>query len=801
MYAGLDLDFGCRITARPHGGFAGAMQEAGPALPGPKGYAMFSWIRRIRESLMFKVILTAGVTLLIGISTWAYLSIRHFRITSEKNVTADVDRLSTTVRLGTHYAMMLDSREDIRQTITNVAQQPEIENIRIYNKLGQVMFSNHTGEIGTVTDVKEQACYVCHKTEPPQAVMPVEARSRFSVDENGYRQMGIISPIYNEPKCSGGPCHVHPADKQVLGLLDMVVSLEQVDKSLADYRQKTLFIAAIVLLTTSSVIFLFIVKFIRNPVKELITGTRLIGEKEQFIDIPVKQHDEMGELATAITKMSKDISDKHAELNRQKNEYRNLFELVPCLITVQDRDYKLLSYNKQFADKFGPKPGQHCYEAYKGRTCKCENCPVELTFKDGKSHVSEETGYNKDGTRAHWIVTTSPIHDAEGNVVAAMEVSLDITQRKELEEKLAVSEQKYQAIFSNIPSAVFVLNADTLKILDCNDSVYEIYGYGPQEMRGTSFLELFKDKERWQAGELLKKQAVIERTRHLAKGGRMLFASIRVSPMEYAGQTALLVTVSDITKRLETEQNLIQASKMATLGEMATGVAHEINQPLSVIKTAGSFFLKKIRNKQEIDPATLEKLSREIDAYADRATEIISHLREFGRKPEMSLEPVDLNKVIARAFEFFRRQFELHGIQVVMNLQDGLPLIQGDSSRLEQVFINLLLNSRDAIEQLCNGQAAPDCEKCITITTTSEGQEINVLVEDTGAGVPSAIRDRIFEPFFTTKQVGKGTGLGLSISYGIIQDCGGSIAVVERKSGKTAFKLTFKRTEQTEAPS
>ena len=758
---------------------------------------MFSWIRKLKQSLMFKVFLTAGVTLLMGISTWAYLSIRHYRMTSMESVINDVDRLSNTVRLGTHYAMMLDSREDIRQTIRNVSRQPEIKDIRIYNKLGQIMFSNHTEEVGKTTDIKETACYVCHKKEPPETFLDVHDRTRIYDSDQGFRKMGILSPIYNEPNCSGGPCHIHPADKEVLGLLDMVVSLEHLDENLSDYTQKTLFIATIVFLATTTVILLFIVKFIRNPVKQLISGTRLIGEKEQYVPISVRQHDEMGELAMAITKMSKDISDKHAELNKQKNEYRNLFELVPCLITVQDRDYKLLSYNREFADKFGPCPGEHCYKAYKGRESKCENCPVERTFADGKSHVSEETGYNRDGSKAHWIVTTSPIHDDKGNVVAAMEVSLDITQRKNLEEKLAKSEQKYQAIFSNIPNAVFVLDAENLQILDVNESVREIHGYEPEELRNQPFLKLFNKQERSTAEELIKKQAVIDRTRHRTKDGRMIFAAIRISPMEYAGQTALLVTTSDITKRLETEQNLIQASKMATLGEMATGVAHEINQPLSVIKTAGGFFLKKLRQNQQIEPETLQELAEEIDKYADRATKIINHLREFGRKPEMSLEPVDLNKVIERAYEFFSQQLTLRGIEVVMNFDNSLPYIQGDQGRLEQVFINLLLNARDAIEDKFNGSQLEGPKK-ITITTEMEGQTVFALFEDTGVGIPASIRDRIFEPFFTTKKVGKGTGLGLSISYGIVQDCGGTIQVVDGKESSTAFKISFLKSQQIE---
>jgi histidine kinase len=495
--------------------------------------------------------------------------------------------------------------------------------------------------------------------------------------------------------------------------------------------------------------------------------------------------------------MSKDISDKHAELNKQKNEYRNLFELVPCLITVQDRDYNLLSYNREFEKKFGPCPGERCYKAYKGRDLKCVNCPVERTFEDGKSHVSEETGYNRDGSRAHWIVTTSPIHDDDGNVVAAMEVSLDITQRKNLEEKLAKSEQKYQAIFSNIPNAVFVLDADTLQILDCNDSVMEIYGFEPAELRGESFLELFKQEEQGGAEEHIRKHSVIDRTRHATKDGRLIFTTIRVSPMEYAGQRALLVTTSDITKRLETEQNLIQASKMATLGEMATGVAHEINQPLSVIKTVSSFLLKKMRRGQAIESESLDEMAREIDRYADRATKIINHLREFGRKPDMSLEAVNLNEVIDRSHEFFSQQLTLRGIEVVKNFDDSLPPIQGDQSRLEQVFINLLLNARDAIEDKYNGSDL-DGPKRITITTGADGETIFARFEDTGDGIPESIKDKIFEPFFTTKKVGKGTGLGLSISYGIVQDCGGSIEVVEGRDSNTAFVLTFLPAGQSE---
>ena len=223
---------------------------------------------------------------------------------------------------------------------------------------------------------------------------------------------------------------------------------------------------------------------------------------------------------------------------------------------------------------------------------------MEKTFADGHSHYSEETAYNKDGTATHWIVTTSPIRDAGGEIVAVMEMNLDITARRQLEKKLELSEKKYHAIFSNIPNSVFVINADSLEILDCNESAEQLYGYPREEIVGKSFLELFREDERAQWANRLKIQPVINQAINLTRDGHTIYVSIRLSSSgSYPNRNVLLASVSDITKRLEAEQQLIQASKMATLGEMATGVAHELNQPLSVIQTIGSFFMRKVTRK------------------------------------------------------------------------------------------------------------------------------------------------------------------------------------------------------------
>jgi histidine kinase len=273
--------------------------------------------------------------------------------------------------------------------------------------------------------------------------------------------------------------------------------------------------------------------------------------------------------------------------------------------------------------------------------------------------------------------------------------------------------------------------------------------------------------------------------------GMPLFVNIRVSPAEYPGKKVLLVTTSDITKRLETEQQLIQASKMATLGEMATGIAHELNQPLSVIKTASSFCIKKLDQRGIIDNELMAALIIKVDSNVDRATRIINHMREFARKPDIGLGTVQVNEVLQKAFEIFSQQLKLRGIEVVWDIERELPKIKADPSRLEQVFINLLLNARDAIEERWGSREIEKADKQIILKTRCEGKTIICEVCDTGTGVPLTMADKIFEPFFTTKEVGKGTGLGLSISYGIVKDCGGSIKVVPNTPDGACFILKF----------
>ena len=201
--------------------------------------------------------------------------------------------------------------------------------------------------------------------------------------------------------------------------------------------------------------------------------------------------------------------------------------------------------------------------------------------------------------------------------------------------------------------------------------------------------------------------------------------------------------------------------------------------------------MKKFNENKEIDDDTIFNIIGKIDTNVDRATKITNHMRQIARKSDMSLERIQLNDVLKSASEIFNQQLKVRGIDVIWDLQEDLPIIQGDWGRLEEVIINLVLNARDAIEEKWGEKRHPHSEKKIALKTRETEDGVMVEVCDTGMGVPYALADKIFDPFFTTKEVGKGTGLGLSISYGFVKDCKGNIRVAPNPGGGACFVITF----------
>jgi two-component system, NtrC family, sensor kinase len=240
-----------------------------------------------------------------------------------------------------------------------------------------------------------------------------------------------------------------------------------------------------------------------------------------------------------------------------------------------------------------------------------------------------------------------------------------------------------------------------------------------------------------------------------------------------------LIIMDDITERVELEVQLSQADKLSSIGLLAAGVAHEVNTPLAVISSYAQMLAKQVQNEPQ-KSALLEKITRQ----TFRASEIVNNLLNFSRTSGTEFGSVDVNKIILDTLALLEHQFKTSRIQIEKELGAHVPPISGNAGRLQQVFLNLFLNAKDAMGTGGTLKIA-----------TSNGDAVSVMVADSGSGIAPEHIHRIYDPFFTTKTARegqpRGTGLGLSVTYGIIQEHAGKIRVESRAGEGTTFYLDF----------
>lgn len=245
-----------------------------------------------------------------------------------------------------------------------------------------------------------------------------------------------------------------------------------------------------------------------------------------------------------------------------------------------------------------------------------------------------------------------------------------------------------------------------------------------------------------------------------------------------------------------TQAQLIQSAKFAFIGELASGVAHELNQPLMVIRATAQI-MQRYPGKGALGSDKLSDNIQSIEKNTKRMMNIINHFRTFCRYSESEFYPVDINKIIEDCFLMVGEQLRLQTIEVKKDLSRDLPKIQGNSNQLEQVLLNMITNAMDAIERRRLGKIeGPECDsqKVDRIKTVSRVSDDNrgvveILIKDNGSGISVKNLEKVFDPFFTTKEVGIGTGLGLSICHGIIKDHNGEIEVTETGQDGTTFRI------------
>ena len=474
----------------------------------------------------------------------------------------------------------------------------------------------------------------------------------------------------------------------------------------------------------------------------------------------------------------KDITDRREAERR----YRELFDSIQEGLFFATPDGQFLDVNDAMVRMLGYESREELLRAdvspHLYPTPAAKDRFVQAIAERGALRNYEETLRRKDGSLLHTLQNISAVRDSQGHVVQIRGLMLDVTEQKMFQSQLQRERDFNQKILNATQSMILVLDTAGL-ISYANRRCFEA-GYREEELIGHRLVKWVEFSHRKDFEDALETTAHGQQVENLElrvkrSDGSMGHFSISLSPMrdESSQVNSVVVVMTDITDAALLQAKLAHAEKMATIGRLVSGVAHEVNNPLAAILG----FTDLLLENPEVPPSAREDLQI-ILHETQRTKEIVQDLLSFARQKPAQREAIQLNTILRQTIKLRSYDFASHGVEVSEEFDENLENAMGDAQQLQQVFLNILNNAYDAIQESGNRGK-------IRIRTRRAVDCIEVAFIDNGTGVSDP--DRIFDPFFTTKQAGKGTGLGLSICYGIVRAHGGEILCWnnEGESGST----------------
>ena len=272
-------------------------------------------MKTVLNKIGFKLILVVGLTALLTIGIFSYFNIRSHSSSLLAEVEQGANQLSETIIHSTRYDMLLNERDRIDKIINTIGEQPSIRTVRVINKSGAIIYSSHSEDIGKMVDKNEESCYACHAANKPLERLPVKGRTRiFKTNQSSARVLGIISPIYNEQSCWEADCHAHQKSQTVLGVLDITISLDEVDKQIKKSEIEIIIFAITAVLALSFIISFFVRRWVVKPVNELLKATNQVGVGNLNYIIKDRRKDELGMLARSFNNMTQKLSEARMQL-------------------------------------------------------------------------------------------------------------------------------------------------------------------------------------------------------------------------------------------------------------------------------------------------------------------------------------------------------------------------------------------------------------------------------------------------------------------------------------------------------
>ena len=525
--------------------------------------------------------------------------------------------------------------------------------------------------------------------------------------------------------------------------------------------------------------------YIREKVNQLL---QVMGSSplkpEELDDETLLDLDPLGIIAGSFKQVLDHLKETNRELSITHESLQAIFNATGVGISIIDRDFRILKYNeKQRAllvdDGIGDVTGRFCHEVYCNKPSPAIDCPAVDTMETGRPVIVREAA--KKGK--HFQIVTTPFKDSEGNITGVIEVLLDISDTKrardaEKEQRgfYLTEKSKLAAILQSLSEGLVVTDQRGT-ITSFNNAAAIITGRTEAEVLGLDKGRFF-DLLSLEDPVLQRRERLMDRECSvLSRDGRRLTLSLSSVPLRdgsgnYSGQ---VYSFRDISENKLRQENHYRTEKLAALGQLSAGIAHELNTPLGSILG----YARLLMRERGLPPEDRERLEI-IAEQAIRGSAIIKRLLNFARQSTPELAETDINAVVSDSLRILGEEIGKRRITVMTELE-AVPPLRADKRQIEQVVLNVVLNALQAV--VAGGQ--------VRISTFAKDHSVAIGVHDTGPGIPRDVRTRIFDPFFTTKPFGEGTGLGLSVCAGIVSAHGGTIQVESEEGSGASFLITL----------
>jgi len=466
-------------------------------------------------------------------------------------------------------------------------------------------------------------------------------------------------------------------------------------------------------------------------------------------------------------------------------------------LIVVSRDFKILASNCQTdGKKYSEVVDKHCYNVFYDRSAPCENCAVEASIEKGTHALMPKPEINLDLNEMPCYYAY-PL-DSEEDIEAFVSMDFDIPTRGGIEEKLQWTNSFLRNLIRSAVDGVIAADKKG-NILIFNDVASEVFGYTEkQALNNLNMRDIYPDKKAFEVMRVLRSEEYggTGKLRSyqidvIDKNGELIPISLNAAIIyEQDREVATIGFFHDLREKLRMEEELektqiqlLQAEKMSSLGKLAAGVAHQLNNPLGGI----TLFAKLLLEEYDLEERAKEDLDR-ILKDAKRCRDTVKELLEFTRQTRHFMRPHNVNQAIIRTLFLLENQALFQNITIEKDLPPSLPLVHADIQQLNHLFMNIILNAAQAMQE----------KGTLTVKSylLADSNRVCIKISDTGPGIPAEILPHIFEPFFTTKEEGKGTGLGLSLAYNIVKNHGGSIKTESKLKEGTTFIIELPHVAQ-----